>query len=209
MPEHLAGRDAALPAAGVGDHTEGAEFIAAALDGDEARHAVVIGVPVEPLVDLGLVEVHVHGALPRAGLVDQGRDVAVAVGPGYERDVRRGRLELIAQVLGHAARDPNDEVGFLLAVPQELGGAAVHALLRLLPDGAGVHEDHVGAVGPRHGAVPRPPQLPLDERRVGLVHLTAEGLDVHVGGVVGEWGLWRVVTLEATNLDQVGHGAGA
>ena len=92
---------------------------------------------------------------------------------------------------------------------QELGGAAVDALLGLLPDRAGVDEDDVGPVGSRYGAVPRPPQLPLDEGRVGLVHLTAEGLDVHIGGVVGEWGLRRVVTLEATNLDQVGHGDGA
>ena len=82
-------------------------------------------------------------------------------------------------LLGHAAAHGHDEVGvFLLGVVQ---GADVpeHAQLRVLPDGAGVHGDHVrlgGVGGEAVAAVHEPAPQDLG---VGLVLLAAVG--VHQG----------------------------
>src|SRR5690606_19382606 len=147
-------RDPALAAAGEGHHAEGAELVAAALDRDVAGDAVAsllarIGRElgersVEALIDLFFVERDVDGPATGERLAGEARDVAVAVGTGDQADVRRPGLELVAQVLGHAPGDADDQLGVVGAVAEQLGGPTVDAILGLLPDGAGVHEDQIG-----------------------------------------------------------------
>jgi hypothetical protein len=94
-----------------------------------------------------LVELDVDDALALAGAVDEAGDAAVAVGSGDQADVWGVLLDLVAEVLGHAAGDAEDQARSLFAVAQELAGAAVDAVFGLLADGAGVEEDDVGGGG--------------------------------------------------------------
>src|SRR5690606_36451825 len=121
--EHLAGGDAAFAAARIRHDAERAELVATALDRDLPAHAVVVGDPVQALVDLLAIELHVDRVLALARAFDQIRDVAVAVGPRDERDVRRALGNLFLQVLRHAARNSDDELGIVAAMGQQLARA--------------------------------------------------------------------------------------
>lgn len=61
----------------------------------------------------------------------------------------------------------------------------VDLLLRLVPDGAGVVNQHVRGAGVGGAAVPRRVQHTCHALRVRQVHLTAEGVDVVLLAVAG------------------------
>ena len=194
VPQDLARRDASLAPPGVGHHAESAELVAAALDRDVAG---VVGrlVRIQPLVDLFAVELDVDRGLAGPGAVDQRRDRAVAVGAGDDGDVRGALGHLFLEVLGHTAGDADDELGVVGPVAQQLAGAAPHAILRLLPDRAGVDQDDVRLGRIADVTVACALQLSRDQGRVGLVHLTAERLEIDAGAVRHRLRWWGAADL--------------
>ena len=87
--------------------------------------------------------------------------------------------------LGHAAAQADDLLRVLLLGVGQGAQGAVYPLFRMVPDGAGVHDDHIRALGAADDGVAalgeKAPQL----FGIGLVLLAAIGL--HVGG----GGAWR------------------
>ena len=82
-----------------------------------------------------------------------------------------------AEALGHATGDA--EHGARLEVAAKLTQPADHALLRVLADGAGVHQHDVGVVRGVLGRVALGGELAVHELGVAHVHLAAVGLDVY------------------------------
>ena len=82
------------------------------------------------------------------------------------------------QVLRHAPRHPQNHARAAELVVAQLAQPAVYPLLGVLPDRAGVHENHVGVGRTLHALVPRFVQPAEHDLGVGHVHLAAVGLDV-------------------------------
>src|SRR5581483_3043437 len=207
LAQHLARGRAALAPARVRDHAEGAELVAAALDGDvagdgaraRARHRAR---RVQPLVGLEAIEARVLDLVAAAGAVDVVQQAAVAVGADHDVDVRRLGLDAGLEVLGHAAGDAQHHPGARLVARQH-AGAGVDLLLGLLAHGAGVEQDQIRArriVGAR---VARAVQQAQHHVAVRDVHLAAVGLEVHAGTVAAARDGDRAVAARA--LDFAAH----
>ena len=181
LTEHLAGRGSTLAAAGIGDDTEGAELVAAALDGDPAGDAFGAGGR-DALVGLALVEPDIEDGVALACATDKFREAAVGIGANDEVDVGGLVEDLLLEVLRHAASDADDEIGVAVLEASELRGASVDALFGLFAHGAGVHEDEIGLVESRGGLVADRGERAEDELGVGDIHLAAVGLDEDLFG---------------------------
>src|SRR5262249_5565637 len=132
LAQHLARSRAALAPARVRDHAEGAELVAAALDGDAADDAArALARGVEPLVGLEAIQLRVGHGAAAARALDVIGQAPVAVGAHHHVDVGRALPDAVLEVLGHAAGDTQDHVGPLLVAGQ-LAGPRVDALLGLL-----------------------------------------------------------------------------
>src|ERR1019366_4616365 len=87
------------------------------------------------------------------------------------------------QSLRHAAGDAEDRV--LLHEPAQLAQTPDHALLRVLSDGARVHEDDVGAFGPVHTLISLGRELSEHQLGIAHVHLATVGFYVYGRHSVG------------------------
>ena len=191
LAEHLVRRQAALPPANIGNDAEGAELVAPSHDAHPGADAVRAGGHQVP--------VGFHAAQPDrqrrlfSRLVDQLRKPAISVRADHEVHLGNALHQLPAQMLRHAARDAQDHAGAEELVAGQLAETSVDALLGVLPDRAGVHEDHVRFLGALHAPVSGAPELAQHQLRVGHVHLTAVGLDVeaafHGPGMIRDRGL--------------------
>ncbi len=171
-----------LRAAGVGDHAEGAELVAALLDGEEGADAFDRP-PSWQGVELGFgLELHRHRRLAApAGRGDQLRQAVVALRADDNVDRALALGDLGAFGLGHAAGN-RDQHAFppgarLLAQglqPAELG---IDLLRRPFADVAGVEHHEVGVLGP----IGHPPAVRAEQLGHPLavvdVHLAAVALD--------------------------------
>ena len=101
----------------------------------------------------------------------------VAVRPDHQIDVRRPRADVRLQVLGHAARDPEDDPRSRLVLGEH-AGPLKHPLLRLLTNCAGVDQDQIGARGVVGPYVPLPVKQTEHHVTVRDIHLAAVRLDV-------------------------------
>ncbi len=160
-----------------GDDAEGAAVVAAALDGDpggDLRFAPQL----QPLVVLRRVELNIHHAATVArGLVDQLGQRPVGVGADHHVDVRGLLQQPGTQPLGHAAAHTDQGVRAHLLDPVQFRDTAQHALLGVLADRAGVHQDDVGLFGRGDLGVAAGRQNALHELAVAHVHLATVGLD--------------------------------
>ena len=104
---------AALAAAGVRDHAEGAEVVAAAHDGEPGGDALDA---IRDDIGVGLVfgEVHRHPFPARSGLLEQVRQGPVAVRADQHVDERVTGQEVPLEVLRHAAQHADHEAPLLL-----------------------------------------------------------------------------------------------
>ncbi len=161
--------------------TERAEFVTSSLNRDLPAHTIVLRVAIESFVHFVPVQMHVDRRLARPGSIYELRDAAVGVWSGHQRDVGRAARNLFSQVFGHAPGDSDDQAWVLFAMLQELAGSTVDSILRLLTDGAGVDQNDIRLLRISDPAVPATTELAQDQRGVGLIHLTAEGLHVHRG----------------------------
>ena len=170
--------ETALTPAYVRDDAEGTEPVAPAHDGDPSPHARLardrqVGVGfgrIEP-------EVHVRVALASRHSEQLG-EPPVAVRPDQQVDVGSPLRQAPTEVLCHAARDPQPQVGPPPFVARQLGQPPEHARLGVLADRTGVEEDHVGGLGRVRALIAVGGQMTEHELRVGQVHLAAIGLDV-------------------------------
>ncbi len=157
LRQHRRHRARILGAAGIGDHAEGAELVAALLHRQEGGHALARGLlrqVVEFLLDgeFGLDHRPRRPAGPRHHL----RQPVIGLRPQHDIHPGRARGDLGALGLGDAAGDRQHQaLARRLAValdqpqPAELGEQLVR---RLLPDVAGIEDDHVGRLGASAGA---------------------------------------------------------
>jgi len=89
-------------------------------------------------------ELGVRHPVARHGLPDQVRKVAIGVWPRHEVHPRDLREQCGAKSLGHAADDPED--GARSGIALQLPDPPKDTLLRVVPDGAGVDQEYIGAV---------------------------------------------------------------
>jgi hypothetical protein len=87
--------------------------------------------------------------------------------------------QLLAQVLGHAAGDADDQRGVGGLEAREVAEAAQHALLGVLADRAGVEDHRVGVLGAVHERHAGALEHAGHEFAVGHVHLAAVGFQEH------------------------------
>ena len=88
--------------------------------------------------------------------------------------------------LRHASRHAHDRAGLHVAL--QFTEAPDHALLRVLANGAGIHEDHVGAIGGGRRRVAGRRERAEHQLGVAHVHLATVGLDVDRAGRRGGHG---------------------
>ena len=144
----------------------------------------------------------VRARAARAHLVDEARQVLELARAGHEVDVAGAAEDLFLDALRHAAHDPDHEPGPALLRALELADPAPGALLRVVAHRAGVEEQDVGLLHGLGRGIPRAEEAPLDQLGVVLVHLAAEGDDVHARGA-------RVLPRAALGLvSGDGHGLG-
>ncbi len=128
----------------------------------------------------------VGGAVAGPGPCDQLGKTAVAVGADHEIHLRHALEQSGTEALRHAAHHSQHVSRPLVAL--ELAEPAEHALLRVVPHGARIHEHHLGRVRIVGADVPLPSQHPEHQLGVGDVHLAAVGLDVDA------WHAYAIVT---------------
>ena len=179
-----ADRPALLGAAGVGHDAEGAELVAAFLDGQERATPPVAGMPAAAGRTCSRPgnRCRPRPRRSRAPARQQLGQAMIGLRADDDVDERRALDQQLALGLGDAAGDRQQHVArrplaprvAQPAQPAELG----KDLLRgLLADVAGVQDDQIGIVGPR----PRPIAVSCQRLRhtIGIVdvHLAAVGLD--------------------------------
>ena len=125
---------------------------------------------------LPLLEPHVGPALPLPRPGDQLGEAAVAVGADDEVHLghllEQGRTQALGHAPHHAQHAPRP------LEPLQDAQAPEHALLGVVPHGAGVHEHHVRVRRVVGAHVPLWAEQSQHELGVGHVHLAAVGLDV-------------------------------
>jgi len=127
------------------------------------------------------VEPGVLHHLAGSGALDVFGQAAVAVGPNHQIDVGRLFAQVAAQVLGHAARDPQDHAFAASFVLGQGAGTTAHALDRALSHRTGVDENHVGGRRILGARVPGLGQQPEHHVGVRHIHLAAIGFNVDRG----------------------------
>ena len=125
-----------------------------------------------------LLEVEIGGGEPfaTARTIQQLRERAVAIRADHQRDVLGLIEQARSEALCHAAGDTDN--GVRLHESLQFAESPNHARLRVLADGAGVHQNHVGAIGRLNRCVAVCGETAVHELRIGHVHLTAVRLDV-------------------------------
>ena len=177
------GRPGPFAASGVGHHAEGAELVAALLDGEEGGDARGRALGAQ-CVELGLggeVSGETLSTRP-VGAGDQLGQLVVGLGAHDEVDGGLTAQDLLALRLGHAAGD-RDGHGPARRGPLGLQGLqlaqlGIDLLGRLLADMAGVQDDKVGLLRPLGHGVAQGRQNVRHALAVIDVHLAAIGADV-------------------------------
>src|SRR5262249_9789025 len=143
-----------------------AAIVTAALHGDPRFHAIE-ALWFEILVMLLEVEAGLDRTLALTRSLDQHGKRAIAVRPDDEADVLGFLEQLRSKTLRHATRNTHDRRR--LHVPLQLTQPADHALLGMIANRAGVHENHVCALGSvdRDIAMRRE----LAEHQLGVAHV--------------------------------------
>jgi len=173
--DHVGEFAAALRAPRHRNNAERALIIAAALHRHECRDCIVAhGGHV--FVVLPFLERDFGGPLTVARASDQLRQATVAIRPDDEVHLRNALEQLGTEPLGHAADDAEHVAWPLVAL--QLAHAAEYALLGVVPDGAGVHEQHIGQGGIVRAHVSLASQDAEHQLGIRDVHLAAVGLDV-------------------------------
>ena len=132
-------------------------------------------------------------ALPLPRAIDERRQRAVAVRADDDADVLGPVEKLRTEPLRHAARDSDD--GPRLHAALELTEAAEHALLGVLANGAGVHQDHVRAIRDVHRLITVRCERAEHQLGIAHVHLAAVGFDVDGRARIGSHFIRRLVRL--------------
>ena len=173
----------------IGNHTETAEVVAAAHDGDpgvdawNARGNDVI-------VCLILGQIHGQGFqmlilfLGMNRIANQPRQLTIGVWAGQQIDQRLLLGELLLEILCHAAQDTNDQ-GPASFESLEVGQMRVHLRVGVFANGTGIHENHIGGFPIFGHDIPFAHEQGSNELGVILVHLTTERFDVHLATVTG------------------------
>src|SRR5262249_36319996 len=97
-------------------------------------------------------------------------------------DMRRPFADEFLVLLRHAPEDADDLLRVSPLVVLERPEGAIDLVLRMLPDAAGVEEDHIRLLGIRGEFEPRAAQTPDDQLAIEHVHLAADGFDVEFFG---------------------------
>ena len=175
--QNALGLTAALPPAGIGYNTIGAEIIAPPHDGDKTRNAVQPDARGNHLaIGLGSRELHVHRLLTMLGSPYQIGQVEVRVGAGHQIDTVLGN-ELLAHPFGHTAQHPHHQMFVMLAQRLEIGQTREHLLLGIVANGTGIDKNGIGLLD---GIAQRVTGHLHDRGHhlaVGHVHLATIGLD--------------------------------
>ena len=181
---HLA---AALTAADVGDDAVGAEIVAAVHDGHPALQGVVTDLGNALGNGAGLV-LNIELALLAAQDVPQDLGELPQVMGGEDTiDVGEAHLDAVGDLgfAGHAAAQEDLLAGMAALGVGQLTQGTEDTLLSVLTDGAGVHNDHIGAFGAGGHGVAALGQVAAELFGVSLVLLAAVGLDIGGGGGIG------------------------
>ena len=181
---------ALLRTARVGNHAEGAELVAAFLDGQERADAagrLVLGQTVELALDRELGVDHRAG---RPGAARQQLGQAM-IGLRADDDIDEWRTlhQELALGLRHAARHGQHHLATSIlapcvAQPAQAPELGIHLLRRLLADVAGVQHDEVGVVGGGDRQIAVGSEGMRHTIGIVDVHLAAVGLDVEFLGHV-------------------------
>jgi hypothetical protein len=188
LGDDIAQLPAAFGASRVGDDTESAAVVAAALYRDE-RGRPRFAHRGDVLVMLPCPELGVGDPLAARGEGDDLRQPAISIGTDHE--VHPGHLieERGAEPLRHASHYAEHVAGTLVAL--QLSHPADHPLLSVVADGAGIHQHDVGPRRLVGAHVPLAIEEPEEKLRIGHIHLAAVGLDVdafgHGTAGDGEW----------------------
>ena len=176
---------AALAATGIGHDAVGAEVIAPAHDGHEARNVVAAHARRHHVaIGLGGRQFHIDGLLPGFGGGNEVGQGEVGVGTCHQVHAVVGD-EVVLHALGHTAHHAHQQVRTLLLERLEKVEAVEYLLLGVVADGAGIHKHGVGLVERRGRAVARHLHDGGNDFTVGHVHLAAVGFDEQLLVVTG------------------------
>ena len=173
-------------AAGVGHDTIGTVLAATLHDRDEGTHAIHAwcGQAVE-FLDLGKGHVH-RGPVRGQYVVQHLRQAVQGLRAEHQVHIRRAPDDRRTLLTRDTTADTDNNPGpghFQFAPQAELGE---HLLLRLLADGTGIEQQHVGLGRILGGFEPMAGRERVRHARgIVLVHLATEGLDVQLAGHAG------------------------
>src|SRR4051794_21422883 len=153
-----------------------AAIVAAALHRDPCLDAIE-ALRLEVLVVLLEIEARGDGALAAASAFDEVGQRAIAVGADDQAHVLRLLEQLGTESLRHAPRDTDDRARLHVAL--DLAESPDDALLRVLPDRAGVHKNYVRAFRTFDRRIAMRRELAEHQLGVAHVHLAAVSLDVN------------------------------
>ena len=168
----------AFRATGVRHHAIGADVVAAAHDGNEGAHAILV-CPDRGDVRIGFVagEEHVDLGLVRRDGPQQPRQRPVSVRSHDQVHLPRVQ-QLVFQALRHAPHDAHDQARAPLALQVELLDPAPDPLFRIVADGTRVRHDEIGLLHRLRPLIPFSRQDGKDHLRVVHVHLATVCLDI-------------------------------
>ena len=107
-------------------------------------------------------------------------DIAERRWPHDQIDMRHARPQVAFVFLRHAAQHAHHEFGLVALADPQPSEPAPDLVLGVLPNRAGIEEDHVGFGFVGRRLVARIQQLAVNQLRVQLVHLTAVAVQVEL-----------------------------
>ena len=188
--DDLCNRARDLGAARIGHDAEGAELVAAFLDGDEggdaARAHRLARRILQKIEFVFRREFGFDRPLAARGLFQQRRQAMIALRPDHEIDRRRAPHDLGAFGLRDAAGDRDGDAASgarrLVLHDAQASELGIDLLRRLLADVAGIEHDEIGVVDVRGLGESFRSQHVRHTKRIVGVHLAAVGFDVELAG---------------------------